>query len=145
MAKDQASKIGRRIRRYREDRDLSLSGLADEAKVSKGYLWSLENDPSAAHPSADTLYRIAESLGVTITDLLGRKLHAKPPEEIPGSLQEFAKERNLPETDVRMLATIRFRGEQPRSKERWEYIYNAIRTSQVMDEDRRSKARRGRR
>ena len=43
--------------------------------------------------------------------------------------------RLLPESDVQMLAGIRFRGEAPRTPQRWEHIYNAIRTSQAMDED----------
>lgn len=140
MAKG-ASEIGRRIREYREDRGWSLSHFADEAKVSKGYLWSLENDTTPTRPSADTLYRIAETLGVAMSDLLGRKLLVEPTTEVPRSLQEFAADRQLPQADVRMLASIRFRGDQPKSKGRWEYIYNAIRTSQVMDQDRRRRSK----
>lgn len=32
-----------------------------------------------------------------------------------------------------MLASIQFRGEQPRTKERWRYIYTAITTSRAID------------
>ena len=42
-----SSGIGDQIRRFREERGLNLSQLAAEAGVSKGYLWSLENDPDA--------------------------------------------------------------------------------------------------
>jgi transcriptional regulator with XRE-family HTH domain len=126
--------VGGRIRRFREDRGLSLSQLAEKAGVSKGYLSALENDPSARRPSAETLYAVAAALGVTIADLLGRRLLAEQAAAIPESLLEFAAEAGLPEADVRMLASIHFRGEQPRTKERWRYIYTAIRTSEPLDE-----------
>jgi transcriptional regulator with XRE-family HTH domain len=108
--------------------------VAPKAGVSKGYLSALENDPSARRPSAETLYAVAAALGVTIADLLGRRLLAEQAAAIPESLLEFAAEAGLPEADVRMLASIHFRGEQPRTKERWRYIYTAIRTSEPLDE-----------
>ncbi|MFG2056139.1 helix-turn-helix domain-containing protein [Micromonospora sp. NPDC048930] len=125
--------VGGRIRRYRQDRALSLSQLAEQAGVSKGYLSTLENDPQARRPSAETLYTIARALGVTMSDLLGRKLLPAAATEIPTSLREFAEEEKLPEADVRMLSAIQFRGEPPRTKERWRYIYTAIRTSEAID------------
>ena len=126
--------VGGRIRRFREDRGLTLSQLAETAGVSKGYLSALENDPSSRRPSAETLYAVAAALGVTIADLLGRRLLADPASQVPEGLLEFAAEAGLPEADVRMLASIQFRGEQPRTKERWRYIYTAIRTSEPLDE-----------
>jgi transcriptional regulator with XRE-family HTH domain len=126
--------VGGRIRRFREDRGLSLSKLAEKAGVSKGYISALENDPAARRPSAETLYAVAAALGVTIADLLGRRVLAEPAAEIPESLLQFAAETGLPEADVRMLASIQFRGEQPRTSERWRYIYTAIRTSEPLDE-----------
>lgn len=130
---DSASGAGGRIRRYRLERSLSLSQLAERASVSKGYLSTLENNPEARRPSAETLYAIAKALGVTMSDLLGRKLLSAPSAKIPDSLREFADQENLPEADVRMLSQIQFRGEPPRTKERWQYIYTAIRTSESMD------------
>jgi len=38
--------------------------------------------------------------------------------QVPYSLHEFADEEELPEADPYMLASIQFRGEQPRIKER---------------------------
>jgi transcriptional regulator with XRE-family HTH domain len=128
--------VGGRIRRYRLERKLTLSQLAEQARVSKGYLSALENDdndPHARRPSAETLYAIAKVLGVTISDLLGRKLLPAASTEIPDSLRAFADEANLPEADVRMLSAIQFRGEAPRTPERWRYIYTAIRTSEAID------------
>jgi hypothetical protein len=37
-----------------------------------------------------------------------------------------------------MLASINFRGGQPRTKERWAHIYSAIRGTQWMDDDGRA-------
>ena len=128
-----AESVGDRIRRYREQAEFSLSQLAAEAGVSKGYLWSLENVPDK-RPSAETLYAVADALGVTMSDLLGRRLLAAPPTDIPDSLRAFASDRGLPENDVQMLAGIEFRGVRPQTRERWEHIYNAIRISKALDE-----------
>ncbi len=125
--------IGDQIRRFREERGLNLSQLAAEAGVSKGYLWSLENDQDTRRPSADTLYAIAKALGVTMSDLMGRKLLPAAAPHVPDSLREFADNEGIPEADLRMLASIQFRGEQPRTKERWRYIYTAITTSRSID------------
>ncbi len=126
--------LGTRIRRFRRERELNLSQLAEQAGVSKGYLSILENDPEARRPSAQTLYALAKVLGVTMSDLMGRKVLPAAAIEVPDSLREFAKEENLPQADVRMLASIQFRGEQPRTKERWRYIYTAISTSTAIDQ-----------
>jgi transcriptional regulator with XRE-family HTH domain len=131
---DKPASVGDRIRRFRKERGLNLSRLAEQAGVSKGYLWTLENDPATRRPSAETLFAVAKALGVTMADLMGRELSVEPPEEIPDSLREFAEEEGLPEADIQMLASIQFRGEQPRTKERWRYIYTAISTSAAIDE-----------
>lgn len=65
------ARIGDRIRERRAETKLSISALADRAKVSKGYLWSLEKGETDARPSGRTLYKIAEALGTTMSDLLG--------------------------------------------------------------------------
>jgi transcriptional regulator with XRE-family HTH domain len=127
------SDTGSRIRRYRNERGMSLSALAQEAGVSKSYIWSLEHEPTAAHPSGDTLYKLAKVLGVSMSDLLGRRLLIAPPENIPKSLRLFAEDAGLPEADVVMLASIKFRGDRPKTPDRWRYIYEAIRNSRTMD------------
>lgn len=57
-----------------------------------------------------------------------------PSSDIPASLREFAEDEGLPDADVQMLASIQFRGEQPRTKERWRYLYTAISTSAVRED-----------
>ena len=132
-----SSNMGSRIRKYRQERNLSLSQLAEFADVSKGYLSALENEQTSRtksrRPSAETLYAIAKALGVTMSDLLGRKLLATTTGPPPESLQKFAEADNLPQADVEMLNAIQFRGERPKTVERWRYIYTAIRVSESMD------------
>lgn len=136
-ARDDFRGIGARIRRFRDDSGLSLSALAAKAGVSKGYLHRLEGDSTDARPSGKTLYALAEALGVTMSDLLGRKLLGPAQADVPAALRQFAEDEGLPEADVLMLAAIEFRGEAPRTKERWRYIYNAIETSRGLDRPRR--------
>jgi transcriptional regulator with XRE-family HTH domain len=130
----EANVIGRRIRGFRTDRNMSLSDLATSAGVSKSHLSVIENG-AGARPGAAILHKLAVALGVTLADVLGREVRAQPPAEIPTSLLEFAKERHLPQADIDMLASIAFRGEQPRTTERWSYIYTAIKTSASLDPD----------
>jgi transcriptional regulator with XRE-family HTH domain len=125
--------LGDRVRRYREDKGLTLTQLADLAGVSKGYLSSLENDPDDKRPSAQTLYALANALGVAMSDLLGEKLIIEPDSDVPKSLRDFADAENLPEADVQMLATIRFRGDRPQTAGRWRHIYEAIKMSRSLD------------
>jgi hypothetical protein len=44
-----------------------------------------------------------------------------------------------------MLATIQFRGDRPQTRERWEYIYNAIRMSKDIDSSQPGRRRSQRR
>jgi transcriptional regulator with XRE-family HTH domain len=128
--------VGQRIKRFREERGLTASELAERAGVAKSYLSTLEHDEdgkSARRPSADTLYRIADVLGVAMSDLLGKPIITAAQTNRPPSLVKFAKKRNLPEADIEMLAGIRFRGGEPKTPERWEFIYQAIKNSAPMD------------
>lgn len=130
--KPESTAIGQRIRRFRNDRGLSLSELAERAGVSKSHLSAIETG-AGARPGAAILNRLAGALGVTLADLFGRRIQAISPQTIPESLSTFAKERGLPETDIAMLAKIQFRGEQPKTPQRWAFIYDAIKNSAGMD------------
>jgi transcriptional regulator with XRE-family HTH domain len=109
-----------------------MSDLATSAGVSKSHLSVIENG-TGARPGAAILHKLAVALGVTLADLLGREIRASASSEVPPSLLEFAHARGLPQADVDMLASIVFRGEQPRTAERWAYIYTAISTSGSLD------------
>lgn len=112
---------------------MTLTELAKEANVSKGYLSEIETGDGETRVSGQKLYGIANALGVTMSDLLGQKLIVDQEDAIPDSLREFAKTHNLPQADVRMLAGIQFRGDRPQTEERWAHIYSAIRSSEWMD------------
>jgi transcriptional regulator with XRE-family HTH domain len=133
MAKGES--IGAKIKRYREDRDMSATELARKAGISKSYLSELENPKDGTkQPSADKLYLIANALGVAMSNLLGRRIITAPPTQPPASLGTFVKAHSeVPEADIEMLSQIQFRGEPPQSLERWEFIYQAIRNSEAMD------------
>lgn len=125
-------RLGDLIRRFRSERGLSTSALAERAGLSKSYLSLLEADPEGTRrPSIQTLQRIAAALGVLLSDLTG----SRPPatSETTPELLSFATSAGLPASDVDMLASIRFRGQAPQSEERWRYIYNAIRSSENLD------------
>ena len=127
-------KLGQKIRQLREEKGLSLNGLAEEASISKAYLSQLENDVSK-QPSAEILLKIASALGVTIADLLDQpvRVYAEDfkDEDIPSVLRKFIDERgdalDIQKEDVRMLMNIRYRGNQPKAIEEWEHILQTIR------------------
>ncbi len=131
-AKARPELIGERVRRYRRERELTLARLAEPSGLSKGYLSAIETGHTS-RPSGDTLYKIADALGVLISDLFDRRLLSDAPNDIPESLNEFAREFALPQADIQMLAKIEFRGERPQTKERWAHIYSAIRDTGWMD------------
>ncbi|MGH3950027.1 MAG: helix-turn-helix domain-containing protein [Pseudonocardiaceae bacterium] len=125
--------LGARIREYRLEKGLNQAALAEGARLSKTYISELESG-AGRRPSGEVLLRIADALGVTIADLLGRSVLPALTQELPDGLAEFATNHKLPEADVAMLASIRFRGEPPRTARRWQHIYDAIRTSKTLDE-----------
>lgn len=116
-----------RIKQRREEKGLAAIELAQRAEISKGYLSEIESG-RAARPSGDVLFRIATALGTTVADLLEREVRTAPRAVHP-KLREFANEAELPGEDVQMLAQIRFRGDQPETKDDWRYLYESIRRS----------------
>jgi transcriptional regulator with XRE-family HTH domain len=127
--------VGNRVREEREKAGLSLSELASLTGVSKAYLVRLETRPS--NPSLQILKRIADGLELTVADLLDRpSVHYELEDDhpIPASLQAFRDEERLSFTEVRTLASIKFRrGEEPQTSERWRYIYDSLRLSRSLD------------
>lgn len=126
-----AESIGERIKALREERGWSLSALASTVLISKSYLHDLENG-TAANPSAEILYNIAVALGTTVGYLLGRRANPlvldpeETPPDIPASLEEFARDADVPDEDKRRLACIKYHGRQPKTKEDWAYLYETI-------------------
>ena len=114
---------------------MNQAQLADKAALSPAYISELESG-TATRPSGHVLLQLANALDVTIADLVDQKPKGPAaPATIPASLTEFAKQRKLKRPDIEMLASIRFRGEPPKSPRRWEMIYDTIRISSAIDED----------
>lgn len=56
--------IGKRIKKYRTDKNLSLTELASKSGISAGFLSQIENGKS--DPSLSTIKRIADELGINV-------------------------------------------------------------------------------
>ncbi|MCW3096516.1 MAG: transcriptional regulator, family [Chthonomonadaceae bacterium] len=121
--------IGQRIKARREERGLSLSALADLAKVSRGYLSQIESG-DVENPSAAVLFRIAKNLGTSVAKLLGEVqepgTEGQENEPLDPILLQFAREEALTEDDIRMLSGIKRRGQRPQNVNDWRFIYEAI-------------------
>jgi len=123
--------LAERLTEFRKKRKMSLVALAQEADISKAYLWQLENEENK-QPSAEILYRIASALGVTIADLLDKpvKVATTNREDLPDTLRQLIDEKgdelDIQEEDVRMLLSIKYRGRQPKTRDEWEYILRSI-------------------
>ena len=74
------------------------------------------------------LRRVATALGVSVDHLAGDPGTWDPTElaGVPASLKAFAERSELPESDVRMLARIHYRGRQPEEPEDWAHLYETI-------------------
>jgi transcriptional regulator with XRE-family HTH domain len=128
------SSLSENLKRMRAEKRLSQAAVARQAEVSPAYLSELEGG-QGKRPSGQVLMRLAKALGVTISELLGERVRPGDLVREPDpSLLEFAKERNLPSSDVEMLIGIRFRGDPPRTSRRWAMIYDTIVSSQMLDD-----------
>ncbi|QRE77364.1 helix-turn-helix domain-containing protein [Methylobacterium aquaticum] len=65
-----AATIARRMRELREERGLSLHGLAERAGLTKSHVWDLERGGSR-NPTIATAVAIATALGVSLDNLAG--------------------------------------------------------------------------
>jgi len=59
-----ATRLGEKLFLLRKANKLTLDALADKAKLSKSYIWELENRESL-RPSAEKLTALADVLGVS--------------------------------------------------------------------------------
>lgn len=126
--------ISKNLHASRTAAGMTLEQLAKKSSISKTYLWELENDEvGLKKPSADILLRIARELDTTIADLLGLpsvQVNQKKV-EISHSLAEFREFMTtlgtpVKDEDIQALATTRFRGGQPRTKEGWFDLYATL-------------------
>lgn len=129
-------RLGEEVRREREKAGLSLAQLSAAAGLSKAYLLKIES--GATNPSVGVLGQIADALDITIADLVGGPALRFDVEDsdVPPSLRAFADDAKLTSAELRTLASIRWRrGEEPRTPERWRYIFHSLQLSRSMDAD----------
>ena len=74
------TRLGEKLRDLRKERGLTLEKLAEQAGLSKSYLWELENRESQ-RPSAEKLTALGDALGVSTSYFLEEDPRA--PEERP--------------------------------------------------------------
>ncbi|MCC6699777.1 MAG: helix-turn-helix transcriptional regulator [Candidatus Hydrogenedentes bacterium] len=123
--------LGERIIQLRNRKGWSSGRLAEEAGVSRGYLWQLETG-GKDRPSLNVLERLAKVLGVNVGEFTdegtGPKPAAKP---LPPGLAQFVREKSskygITKSDVEVLGAIHFRGKQPVAPEDWELLYLFLR------------------
>lgn len=71
--------IGEKIKQLRQDKNMSISELAEKAGVAKSYLSSIERNLQS-NPSIQFIEKIGVVLGVTVNDII-REDHATSTEE----------------------------------------------------------------
>lgn len=71
--------IGPRIKKYRSQKNLSLSELAERAGVAKSYLSSIERNLQS-NPSVQFLEKVSAVLGVSVNTLLNEQNETDPEE-----------------------------------------------------------------
>lgn len=127
--------LAQQLREARKAVGLTLEKLAEESGVSKTYLWELENDPDGSKkPSADVLLKLASALKTTLADLLELPFVAVNQSriDVSRSLEEFREfmariGEPLTDAEFRDLASMRFRGGQPKTKDDWHDLYRTLR------------------
>lgn len=120
-----------RIRQLRRERRLTLTALAENAGISRGYLSEIENE-RATEPSASVIKAIAEALDTTTAVLMEEDPTIVAP-EIPASLRAAQETFDIPEKDLPSLASVKFRNYQPVTQEDWKFLYESIKRSMPKD------------
>jgi transcriptional regulator with XRE-family HTH domain len=126
---------GDRIRAIREARGKTQDQLADEAKISKGFLSEVENNKR--NISSENLLRIANVLGASVDYLLRgetKEQTQRQPVVIPPELSQAAGELGLSyaetletlEAHNSVIARRSNRGAKRISVEEWKEFYRAI-------------------
>jgi transcriptional regulator with XRE-family HTH domain len=69
------AEIGKKIRKYRLIKKVTLQELAKETGFTKGYLSRIENTPKA--PPVSTLIILSKALDISLSDIFGEKKERK--------------------------------------------------------------------
>lgn len=118
--------FAKRLKDTRAGLGWSLAEVSRRTGLSRAYINALELG-RGKRPGADALRRLEDALGPLVDG--GNRSSGV----VPSGLRSVARERHIPESEVRVLASLRVRGLQPQTEERWRFIYNALVTSESMD------------
>ncbi len=102
-------RLGNTIRRFREEKKISLDELSKRSKISSRFLIQIEK--GKANPSIRTLYSIALSLDTTINFLF----HADF-EKVRQTVRESQTSYSIPENDKNLISAISNMNEKNRKK-----------------------------
>ena len=132
----QPETVGQRINYVRTQQGLTLEGLAQQAGLSKSFLWEVEHDRSGI--SGKRLLQMADALGASVDYLLrggsGPGIDEPRSVEIPTELSEVAEELGLSFRQTRILldvdrSIVARRGSRTgarKNKEAWRSLYEAV-------------------
>ena len=102
--------LGEKIRKFRQEKGLTLEQLGELAGASKSYVWELENR-NPPRPSAEKISRIAAALGLTAEFLLDDKRESPEPSDV--DLAFFRKYQEMPKDTKKRLRQILEAWEKP--------------------------------
>ncbi|WP_310259039.1 helix-turn-helix domain-containing protein [Fictibacillus barbaricus] len=68
--------IGERVKKYRMDKGLSITALAEKAGVAKSYISALERNIQQ-NPSIQLLEKIADVLNISVDHLINQEVDTK--------------------------------------------------------------------
>jgi transcriptional regulator with XRE-family HTH domain len=129
----QPTTVGSRIRYVRTQRGLTLEQLAEQAEISKSFLWEVEQGSDI---SGERLLRVANVLGASLDYLMrGETVTDYKPAtvEIPAELHAIAEEMGLSYRktvavlDVdRSIKTHRREERVVKDKEYWRRLFDSV-------------------
>jgi transcriptional regulator with XRE-family HTH domain len=122
---DDTQDWGTKLRQARLARGWSLAGVADRTGLSRAYISAIERGQSK-RPGAEVVRRLESALGIPERGDIA-------PLETPAALASVAEEHGLSAKEVEALAGIRIHGKQPQSKQRWDFIFQALLASEPLD------------
>ncbi len=116
---------GDKLKAARATHGWSLAEVSRRTGLSRAYLNALEHGRSR-RPGANVVRKLEDLFG-SLTEV--------PPLDlaVPAGLSEAARERRIPPSEVRLLAGMRVRGQQPQSRERWAFILDAMLMSESVE------------
>ncbi len=121
--------FGLRVRQKRLEEGKRQADLANDVGISRNYLSQIERG-EAKNLSWQVKKKLADTLGIAVEEEVNA---ATLLDNLPIGLGEFARNKNLPEADILMLARLQYRGQQPTTPDQWKVLYNIIKTV-ILDE-----------